>query len=59
MRRKNIILFVSAVLLLIVSEYVFLGELFERNHTWLLLITACGIAVGIFVIVSIIRKYNT
>ena len=57
--KKNFILpFLIALLILILSEYFFLQEVFGRNNIPILLLTGMGIAASIISIVSLIRKYN-
>jgi hypothetical protein len=58
MRRKYILPFLTAIILLILSEYFFLQEIFDRSNTAVLLLTGIGIIFSIAFIISIIRKYN-
>jgi hypothetical protein len=58
MRRKFTWPFLLALLILILSEYFFLEEIFGRSNIVILLLTGIGIASSIFSIVSLIRKHN-
>lgn len=58
MRKKFIVSFLIALLILIASEYFFLEEMFGRSNIAILLLTGFGIAISILSIVSLIRKYN-
>lgn len=58
MRRKFIWPFLIALLVLISSEYFFLEEIFGRGNVAVIALTGFGIAISIFSIVSLIRKYN-
>lgn len=58
MKKKFSILFLLFVLLLALSEFFFLREVYEGKFSLILILTALGVAVSIFFIVRIIRKYN-
>jgi hypothetical protein len=58
MRRKFTWPFLLALLILILSEYFFLEEIFGRSNIAILLLTGIGIASSIFSIISLIRKHN-
>jgi hypothetical protein len=58
MRRKFTWPFLLALLILILSEYFFLEEIFGRSNIAILLLTGIGITISIFSIISLIRKDN-
>jgi len=58
MKRNFILPFLIAILILILSEYFFLQEVFGRSNIAILLLTGTGVALSIISIVSLIRKYN-
>jgi len=58
MRRKYILSYLIAIIILILSEYFFLHEVFGRGNIAILLLTGTGIAVGFAFIVSLIRRHN-
>ena len=58
MRRKYIVPFLLAIIILISSEYFFLQEIFGRSNIAILFLTGTGVALCIAFIVSLIRKYN-
>jgi len=58
MRRKYILAFLTAIIILILSEYFFLQEVFGRSNIAILLLTGTGIALGFAFIVSLIRKHT-
>jgi len=58
MRRKYILAFLTAIIILILSEYFFLQEVFGRSNIAILLLTGTGIALGFAIIVSLIRKHT-
>jgi hypothetical protein len=58
MRRKYILPFLLAVIILISSEYFFLQEIFGRSNIAILFLTGTGVVLCIAYIVSFIRKYH-
>ena len=58
MRRKYIWTFLISILLLIFSEYFFLNEIYGRNNIGVLVLTGIGVALNIYFIISLIRKFN-
>lgn len=58
MRRKYIWPFLISIVLLIFSEYFFLNEIYGRSNIGILVLTGTGVALNIFFIVSLIRKFN-
>jgi len=58
MRRKYILFYLIAIIILILSEYFFLQEVFGRSNIAILLLTGTGIAVGFAFVVSLIRRHN-
>lgn len=58
MRRKYIWPFLIAIILLILSEYFFLQEIYGRSNIGILLLTGTGAALSLLFIISLIRKYN-
>lgn len=58
MKRKSLLLFLIAVILIIVSENFFLQEAYGHNHLGILIASAIGLATGILILIQIIRKYK-
>ena len=56
MRKKFRIFFLVALLILILSEYFFLEEVFGRSNIIILLLTGLGISLSIICIVSLIKR---
>lgn len=49
MKIKYTIIFLAAVVMLLVSEYLFLTELNEAHRIVILLLSACGVIISSFV----------
>lgn len=57
-KMKCVICFFLALLVLIVSEYFFLQEIFGSNQTSILLVSLSGVISSVVLMVYIIRQYK-